>query len=323
MNAGLRFLLALVLGGTIGSQCESDIPDLHSVHVKLSRQRNISKRENTCKEREYPAENTCCEKCEPGSFKHRDCTQGSRTNCTQCTEGLTFMDYFNSETKCRRCQSCDTTFGLEVAEKCIITQNTKCRCAQHHYCNSSTPCKHCEQCDDCRNGAVEKECTPTTNTICKSKDKKKRKNFDLNKQEPDRVVHRPHISVEMEPLMYTDVDLSTHIPVIVDEMTLQQVKSFIRKQKIPEPAIEQALQDNLNDSTEQKIKLFHIWYQEHGMKGAYGNLISSLRELKMRAIADKIEKKIDVITSSTQDNGKSNVKTAEKSSAHSDGHLEP
>lgn len=118
----------------------------------------------------------------------------------------------------------------------------------------------------------------------------------------------------------SDVDLSAHIPAIVEVMTLPQVKAFVRQHEIPEPAIEQTLQDYINDSTEQKIKLFHMWYQHHGMKGAYENLIISLRELKMRAVADKIEKKLNAVTFSSQENGRSNVNTAEQSSTHSDRH---
>ncbi|XP_067408911.1 tumor necrosis factor receptor superfamily member 6 isoform X2 [Emydura macquarii macquarii] len=352
MSAELRFLrLVLVFGWTIGSLCESDVPAAHTVYDKLSIQRNLSKRELKCEEGEYPAENICCKKCAPGSFKQADCTKVNNTTCVQCEEGSTFMDYPNYYLGCRRCGTCDTKLGLEVAEQCTITQNTKCKCAQDHFCNSSVPCRHCDPCDKCENGEIEKACTLTTNTICKTKGnfwwiylvvgiiiaipslsviavccyKKRWHNFDLNKQKLDQDVHKPYTSVEMEPLMYTvpDVDLSTHVPAIVEEMTLPQVKSFVRKYEIPEPAIEQILQDHSNDSAEQKIKLFHVWYQMHGMKGAYGNLMSSLRELKMRAVADKIEKKMNAVTSSTQENGKSNVKTAEQSSAHSDGYLAP
>nr|XP_014428204.1 tumor necrosis factor receptor superfamily member 6 [Pelodiscus sinensis] len=277
----------------------------------------------------------CCKMCAPGSFKHADCTKTNKTAvCDPCTEG-TYTEQDNALLECMRCRSCDTILGFEVEKHCTTTHNTKCRCAQHHFCNSSEPCGHCDPCSKCENDAIEKECTQTTDTICKRKGhfwwiylvagiiitslaaiavycyKKKRQDFDLNKEMPCQDVHRPPICVEMEPLMHPDVDLSIHIPAIVEEMTLSQVKAFVRNREISETAIEQTLQDNLNDSVEQKIKLFHIWYQHHGMKGAYGSLISSLRELKMRAVADKIEKKLNVVTCSTQENGKWNVSTAE------------
>uniref|UniRef100_A0A452IMK5 Tumor necrosis factor receptor superfamily member 6 n=1 Tax=Gopherus agassizii TaxID=38772 RepID=A0A452IMK5_9SAUR len=342
MSAGLLFLrLVLVFGWTIGSQCDSDVPAAHTIYDKLSIKRNISKRELKCKEGEYAAENICCKKCPPGSVKSVDCTKDKNTTCEQCREG-SFMNHYNSLDECMRCKSCDSELDLEVAEPCTVTQNTKCRCKQHYFCNSSGPCHHCDPCSKCENGAIEKECTPTTNTVCKRNFwwiylvvgiavaiaslaiaayyyKKKRKDFDLNNQMRYWVVHKPP-TPEMERLMYPDIDLSTHIPAIVEEMTLPQVKNFVRKHEIPEPAIEQTIQDHLNDSTEQKIKLFHIWYQHHGMKGAYGNLIVSLRKFSMRTVADKIEKKLNVVTSSSQENGRSNVNTVEQSSALSDGH---
>ncbi|CAM5129156.1 unnamed protein product [Eretmochelys imbricata] len=343
MSAGLLFLrLVLVFGWTIGSQWDSDVSAAHTIYDKLSIKRNISKRELKCGEREYAAENICCKECAPGSFKLADCTKDNKTsNCKPCEEGSTFMDHYNSLHVCRRCKSCDSELGFEVAETCTVTQNTKCRCKQHYFCNSFDSCHHCDPCSKCENGAIEKVCTPTTNTICKRNFwwiylvigiviaiaslsavaaycyKKKRKDFDVNNHMLPQVVHKPPTS-EVEPLVYTDVDLSAHIPAIVEVMTLPQVKAFVRKHEIPEPAIEQTLQDYINDSTEQKIKLFHMWYQHHGMKGAYENLIVSLRELKMRAVADKIEKKLNAVTFSSQENGRSNVNTAEQSSTHSD-----
>ncbi|XP_065264108.1 tumor necrosis factor receptor superfamily member 6 [Emys orbicularis] len=345
MSAGLLFLrLVLVFGWTIGSQCDSDVPAAHTIYDKRSIKRNISKRELKCKEGEYAAENICCKMCPPGSFKFGDCTKDKNTTCKPCIEGSTYMNSNNSLDKCRRCKSCDSELDFEVAEHCTVTQNTKCRCKQHYFCNSSGPCHHCDPCSKCENGAIEKECTPTTNTICKRNFwwiflvvvgiviaiaslsaiaaycyKKKRQDFDLNNQMRQCVVHRPP-TPEMERLVYPDVDLSTYIPAIVEEMTLTQVKNFVRRHEIPEPAIEQTVHDHLNDSTEQKIKLFHIWYQHHGMKGAYGNLIVSLRKFSMRTVADKIEKKLNVVTSSSQENGRSNINTAEQSSALSDGH---
>ncbi|XP_074856451.1 tumor necrosis factor receptor superfamily member 6 [Carettochelys insculpta] len=333
MSAALLFLrLLLVVGCTTASHHVSDVPGAHMIYDKLSIKRNISKRELQCGDREYATEGICCETCKPGFYKAADCTKDNKTtDCKPCNNG-SFMDHFNSLPNCLRCQICDTKFGLETAEPCQVTQNVKCRCAQHYFCNSSGRCEHCDPCSKCENGAVEKECTPTTDTVCKSKGnvhwiyivvgiviiclaaiavyccKKKQQNyFDVSKKQLDQDVHKKSISVEMEPLTYSDVDLSTQIPAIVEEMTLSQVKSFVRKNKIPETDIEQTIHDNLNDSAEQKIKLFHLWYQSHGMKGAYGNLMRSLQELKLRTVADKIEKKLNVVTFSTQEKAISNV----------------
>uniref|UniRef100_K7FD77 Tumor necrosis factor receptor superfamily member 6 n=1 Tax=Pelodiscus sinensis TaxID=13735 RepID=K7FD77_PELSI len=287
----------------------------------MSIKKNISKRELECEEGEYHAETMCCKMCAPGSFKHADCTKTNKTAvCDPCTEG-TYTEQDNALLECMRCRSCDTILGFEVEKHCTTTHNTKCRCAQHHFCNSSEPCGHCDPCSKCENDAIEKECTQTTDTICKRKailhtelttlliiiilllvgwassaQQQHRKTNQL-----PRKTGLTRKSTTDILFIFPDVDLSIHIPAIVEEMTLSQVKAFVRNREISETAIEQTLQDNLNDSVEQKIKLFHIWYQHHGMKGAYGSLISSLRELKMRAVADKIEKKLNVVTCSTQE----------------------
>ncbi|KAG6935982.1 Fas cell surface death receptor, partial [Chelydra serpentina] len=168
MSAGLLVLrLVLVLGWTIGSQCDNDVQAAHTIYDKLPIKRIIYKRELKCKEREYAAENICCEMCAPGSIKLGNCRKDNKTsNCQPCTEG-TFMDHYNSLHECRRCKPCDSELDLEVAEKCTITQDTKCRCKQHYFCNSPDSCHHCDPCSKCENVGIEKECTPTTNTICK------------------------------------------------------------------------------------------------------------------------------------------------------------
>lgn len=105
--------------------------------------------------------------------------------------------------------------------------------------------------------------------------------------------------------MLLDVDLSSHVAGIVEEMTLQEVKTFVRNHKVPEPVIDQTVRDYFSDTSEQKIKLFQVWYQRHGIKGAYGTLINSLRDFKMCTAADKIEEKLKAAVSSCQEGGQS------------------
>lgn len=105
--------------------------------------------------------------------------------------------------------------------------------------------------------------------------------------------------------MLLDVDLSSHVAAIVEEMTLPEVRTFVRNHKVPEPAIDEIVRDYLTDTSEQKIKLFQAWYQRHGIRGAYGTLISSLRECKMCAAADKIEEKLKAAVSICQEGGQS------------------
>lgn len=115
------------------------------------------------------------------------------------------------------------------------------------------------------------------------------------------------------PFTLLDADLSSHIAGIVAEMTHAEVKKFVRHHHVSEPAIDQIIHDYPGDTSEQKIRLLQVWYQRHGMKGAYGTLISSLRELKMCAAADKIEEKLKAAISSSQEGGRSYNRDTEQS----------
>ncbi|XP_075010752.1 tumor necrosis factor receptor superfamily member 6 isoform X3 [Calonectris borealis] len=270
----------------------------------------------------------CCKKCERGFVKNINCPTDTGKHCVPCENGKEYVDHVNSLDKCLRCSSCDSVFGLEVAKNCTPAQNTECTCAKNHFCSSSVPCSHCGPCTICESGVIEYQCTSTSDTVCGRKGtpwwaialgiallailllaaggtylyKRKQKGL-TSKENLGEVVPKPEASYENVPLIYTDVDLSGHIAGIVEEMTLQQVKTFVRNHKVPEPVIDQTVRDNFSDTSEQKIKLFQDWYQRHGIKGAYGTLISSLREFKMCAAADKIEEKLKAAVSSCQEGG--------------------
>lgn len=140
-------------------------------------------------------------------------------------------------------------------------------------------------------------------------DKKKQKGLTINQ---NKGVYKPK-PYENVPLIDTDADLSSHIAGIVAEMTHAEVKKFVRHHHVSEPAIDQIIHDYPGDTSEQKIRLLRVWYQRHGMKGAYGTLISSLRELKMCAAADKIEEKLKAAISSSQEGGQSCNRDTEQS----------
>ncbi|XP_006272311.4 tumor necrosis factor receptor superfamily member 6 [Alligator mississippiensis] len=332
----------LVFSWSTGSQHESDNTLAAHSAYKIAIKRIIAKREINCESDQHLAADgkTCCKKCPPGTFKKHDCTTGNNTTCSPCNNGLTFMDEYNYVEKCRRCQPCDSGHGLEVENNCTTTHNTKCRCKSGYFCVSEQCTKHCEPCDKCENGIVDVHCTPTSNTVCKGnfwwmlsalilllplagilyyclQHRKNYKNLNVNQQYSNNVIG------EENPLLYTDIDLSPHISSIAEGMTLPQVKTFVRRHQITEPTIERVIQDNQNDTAEQKIKLLLNWYEAHGMKGAHRTLISSLRELKMCAVADSIEEKLKAAVSSSQENNKSNNGTTEQSSVHSYGDSVP
>ncbi|XP_035185726.1 tumor necrosis factor receptor superfamily member 6 [Oxyura jamaicensis] len=322
-----RGLLALLLVAVliIEAECKNDTEYL--IHVaynrSIPRKRIIAKREIKCTEDEYNLNGQCCKKCEPGYVKNISCPTDTGEHCVSCKPGE-YMDHANDEVKCKRCASCDSEFGFKVGKECTTKQNTECVCAENYFCRSVPCTTHCEQCTICENVPAEK-CTSTSDTVCRAKGmsswgiaavvmfvivllgsgpllifyKRKRKGLTCQENPGETL---PEI---ITPLVYADVDLSSHIPIIAEEMTLTQVKKFVRYHQISDPVIDQVLQDNFNDTFEQKIKLFQAWYQSHGIKGAYGTLLSSLRTLKMCAVADRIEEKLKTVVSSNQEEGQS------------------
>ncbi|KAM6130083.1 tumor necrosis factor receptor superfamily member 6 isoform 2-T2 [Phoenicopterus ruber ruber] len=326
----LPLLLVVVL--IIETQCKNDTEALARIaYNKLITRRIIAKREVNCRPDEYSLDGNCCKKCVHGFVKITSCPTDTSKHCVRCEDGKTYTDHVNDLDECSRCSSCDSTFGLEVAKNCTTTQNTECTCAKNHFCDSSAPCRHCYRCTECENGVIEKECTSTSDTVCRMKEtgmpwwatalmivvsllliiagailwfRRKRKGL-TSKENLGEEVPKAEASYENVPLIQADVDLSSHVAGIVEEMTLQEVKTFVRNHKVPEPVIDQTVRDYFSDTSEQKIKLFQVWYQRHGIKGAYQTLISSLREFKMCTVADKIEEKLRAAISSSQEGGQS------------------
>ncbi|KAM9610496.1 tumor necrosis factor receptor superfamily member 6 isoform 1-T1 [Morphnus guianensis] len=299
----LPLLLVVVL--IIETQCKNDTEALiHRPYNKLITRRIIAKRGIKCNLDEYNLGVQCCKKCERGFVKNTSCPTDISKHCVPCKNGKEYIDHVNDLDKCLRCYSCDSIFGLEVAKNCTPAQNTECTCAKDYFCTSSVPCRHCDPCTICESGVIEKQCTSTSDTVCGTKDRRKQKGH-TSKENLGEVVPKAEASYENVPLIYTDVDLSSHVAGIVEEMTLQEVKTFVRNHKVPEPVIDQTVRDYFSDTSEQKIKLFQVWYQRHGMKGAYGTLISSLRDFKMCTAADKIEEKLKAAVSSCQEGGQS------------------
>ncbi|KFP18660.1 Tumor necrosis factor receptor superfamily member 6, partial [Egretta garzetta] len=276
----------------------------------------------------------CCKKCQRGFVKNIECPEDISEHCVPCEDGKEYMDHVNILDECWRCRSCDSILGLELVKNCTPEQDTECTCVKNYFCNSA-PCRHCDPCTICESGVVEKQCTSTSDTVCGMKDHIKlifhARNFVPFKLQWDcpsmymplfhdinevNFTMRTLLGEARETLYYFSriyVDLSSHIAGIVEEMTLQEVKTFVRNHKVPEPVIDQILRDYISDTSEQKIKLFQAWYQRHGIKGAYGTLISSLREFKMCAAADKIEEKLKAAVSSCQEGGQSYSDDTEQS----------
>ncbi|XP_068022236.1 tumor necrosis factor receptor superfamily member 6 [Melanerpes formicivorus] len=327
MARGLLLLLLVVILIT-EIQCKNNTEaPIPRVYKKSTIRRIIAKRQVTCNHDEYNVDAECCRKCKPGFVKNISCPKDISKHCVPCINGKEYMDHANQMDKCLRCSSCDSIFGLVVAKNCTQARNTECACAENHFCNPSAPCtSHCDPCTICESGAIEKQCTSTSDTVCRMKETglpwwvtaliivlsllaviagviflwKRRQRGRTSKENIGEVLKQeiPHENI---PLICTDIDLSSHIAAIVEEMTLQDVKTFVRYHLVSESVIDQHIRDYCNDTSEQKIKLFQTWYQRHGLKGAYGTLITSLRKLKMRTAADKIEQKLKAAVSSCQE----------------------
>ncbi|NXB94096.1 TNR6 factor, partial [Vidua chalybeata] len=238
-----------------------------------------------------------------GFVKNVSCPRDIVKHCAPCEKGKEFMNHPNDLDKCLRCKLCDNNFGWEVVKNCTPEEDTQCACAKNYFC-STAGCDNCIQLIHNRKKYKLPDCITTEDMSCfmTSPNTILRKTGTCKKR-PAMYCKKSH--VYSFPFMLLDVDLSSHIPGIVEEMTLKDVKKFVRHHQITEPAIDQSIQDFPGDTSEQKIRLFQVWYQSHGLKGAYTTLISSLRELKMCTVADKIEGKLKATISSSQEGGQS------------------
>ncbi|XP_061214600.1 tumor necrosis factor receptor superfamily member 6 [Neopsephotus bourkii] len=306
----------------IETQCKNETGAIMRItYNKLITKRIIAKRESNCNWDEYSLDVQCCKKCERGFVKSISCPTDTSKHCVPCENGKEYIDHVNDLAKCLRCDLCDSEFGLEVAKNCTQAQNTKCTCAKNHFC-SSIPCRHCDPCTICESGVIEKQCTSTSDTVCGMKETGmpwwaivlailllllalggiglvfcvKQKWFNT-RQRPHEFPE-PSISDEIAPLRQ-DVDLSSYVTDIVEEMTYKEALKFVRYHKVPQTKIDEIIHDNRGTS-EWKIHLFQAWLQRHGMNGAYETLIRSLRDLKMRAAADKIERKLQAAVSNSE-----------------------
>ncbi|OBS71768.1 hypothetical protein A6R68_13655 [Neotoma lepida] len=236
--------------------------------------------------------------------KHLDCTtNGGKPSCLPCTEGKDYTDREHYSDKCRRCALCDGGHGLEVETNCTQTQNTKCRCKHNFYCNASV-CEHCDRCTTCEHGILE-PCTQTSNTKCKKESSRSRLLWLLVipvlvigllvflyikyrrrcHDDPESGISKPEDML----INFSDIDLSKHISNIAEQMSLREVRKFVRRNGISETTIDEIKNDNIQNTAEQKIQLLQRWYQAHGKKDACHTLIKGLKKIHCCALAERIQ----------------------------------
>ncbi|XP_032985578.1 tumor necrosis factor receptor superfamily member 6 isoform X1 [Rhinolophus ferrumequinum] len=311
----LTFIARLLSNGD-NAQVTAVSPEVLKLH------KNITKRESECPKGQHLEGEFCCQPCPPGTRKATDCTtEGGKLVCEPCTEGEEYTDSEHYSSECRRCSHCDEGHGFEVEKNCTKTQNTQCRCKSNFFCDSP-PCEHCNPCMRCEHGIIE-NCTPTTNTKCAGPRKellwllvlilipavlisllvkrKCRKN--------GRRIFTPS-NTEMVPMNLPDIDLSKYITNIAEQMTITQVREFVRKNGINEAKIDEIKNDNLQDTAEQKVQLLRNWFQLHGKKDAYDTLIKSLRRANLYALAEKIQ---DIVQNDISEHENTNFRNENES----------
>ncbi|XP_074195518.1 tumor necrosis factor receptor superfamily member 6 isoform X2 [Rhinolophus sinicus] len=303
----IGILLALVLTFTARLLSKGDAAQVTAASPEvLKLHKNITKRESECPKGQHREGEFCCQPCPPGTRKASDCsTEGGKLVCEPCPEGEEYTDSKHYSSECRRCSHCDEGHGFEVEKNCTKTQNTQCRCKSNFFCDSP-PCEHCNSCMRCEHGIIE-NCTPTTNTKCKEGPRRelwwlwcilipililaalpilwlvKRK----GKNNGNRLFTPSN--TEMVPMNLPDIDLSKYITNIAEQMTITEVREFVRKNGLNEAKIDEIKNDNLQDTAEQKVQLLRNWYQLHGKKDAYDTLIKSLKRANLHVLAEKIQ----------------------------------
>ncbi|XP_021007636.1 tumor necrosis factor receptor superfamily member 6 isoform X1 [Mus caroli] len=315
-------VLPLVLAG---SQLSVHTEDTDSISEGLKLRRRVRETDKNCSEGLYQVGPFCCQPCQPGERKVKDCTMdGSTPTCAPCTEGRDYMDKKHYADKCRRCTLCDEEHGLEVETNCTLTQNTKCKCKPDFYCDSSG-CEHCVPCASCEHGTLE-PCTATSNTKCRKQSSRnhlwlltilvlliplvfiyrkcrKRKCWKRRQDDPESRFS----SHETIPMNASNLSLSKYIPRIAEDMTIQEAKRFARENNIKESKIDEIVHDSIQNTAEQKVQLLWCWYQSHGKSDAYQDLIKGLKKAECRRTLDKFQDMVQKdLGNSTSDIGNEN-----------------
>ncbi|GAB1302344.1 Tumor necrosis factor receptor superfamily member 6 [Apodemus speciosus] len=285
-----------------GSRLSVHTQGTDSIFQGLDLRRSVRETHNNCSEGLYQGGPFCCQPCQPGKRKVKDCTNnGDEPTCAPCIEGKEYMDKKHYSDKCRRCTFCDGGHGLEVETNCTQTQDTKCKCKPNFYCDSAG-CEHCVHCALCEHGILE-PCTPTSNTKCKNQSSRYHflwllipvlaisfviiylKCWKRRRDDPESIIPSP----ESMPMNVSDVSLDEYISRIAEHMTIAQVRKFARENKIPESKIDEIKHNSVQDTAEEKIQLLQCWYQFHGKNGAYAALIRGLKKADCRAVIEKIQ----------------------------------
>ncbi|KAL6478211.1 hypothetical protein MHYP_G00140460 [Metynnis hypsauchen] len=280
--------------------------------VKLKDAR-LRKRRQSCEHGTYKDEKTglmCC-RCPQGYHVKNHCTQaGGDPVCELCEDGM-FMDHPNDKATCELCSPCEDSANREVDKICTPYTNTVCHCKDGHYCDKGNECTACYACDICEFG-VKVACNKTSNTVCKGKTepnvaaivaaivvciaivcicggvflwKKEKLCF---RRSPEEKQINPDESQHLK-----DVNLTDFLPEIAKKLGLQVVKDMTRHSRMLTDVDMENVEHDYSTAEEQTYQLLRLWYQKHGLEGAYNSLINNLKKSDHKLSADKVRQIVE------------------------------
>ncbi|XP_056386074.1 tumor necrosis factor receptor superfamily member 6 isoform X2 [Hyla sarda] len=265
----------------------------------------LRKREIECPGGEYFSGTYCCEFCKPGTYAKNDCTENHGKPVCQTCDGEHYMDADNGNGMCHKCSHCDNQLGQEELRACTVRTNTVCRCKEKHFCaenqSESDGCMKCEHCKECQYGDAE-PCSATKDTVCKQPRNhyyliflsvalipfgillyalKRRENNTNNSRRPEEL---PFVF----PKELEDIDLSRHLADFSQKMDHKTVVDVVRNMELKEATVEEIRLDHAHSHNDQKIYLLKAWYESYGRKGAFQQLIRTLRNIDRRVTAEEL-----------------------------------
>lgn len=274
----------------------------------------------TCPVGEYEHEGRNCCLCSAGQHLVHHCTaHPDDGSCNNCERGVSYSPHPNQQFTCLRCTSCSQpNANLEEAEPCTIARDRVCRCKKGHYCSSSTGvCKICHPCNICDADGIKEPCTAISDTVCNEakgsggviaaaivvplllllaalggfmvvwlrKRKAARRKQD---QTPRNENDDNGVSVEMESLNVSNVDLLPFLPDIAEELGWNIVEHLAMRSGLKEGVIMSCKLDNQGDSLEQTLQLLKRFVEFHGRESPT-KLLQNLRDMGKKAKAEKIQ----------------------------------
>ncbi|XP_048464855.1 tumor necrosis factor receptor superfamily member 6-like isoform X2 [Rhincodon typus] len=272
-----------------------------------------------------------CNKCKPGTY-----LLSCSCNCEQCKDGE-FTDAENLLDKCERCTQCQEHDGKKMKTNCTTTNDTVCSCLENFF--SSTDEHQCYKCAQCNaeTEEVEQPCTETQNTVCRKKGGqsvpvaavvipiilvlvaivailyKKKKYLRCKKTSGDKPSNWINGKEQTKPPEVPDIELTEeHLQLMVMEIEPRMYHELGISLGHSEPKVQQIRADYHDDIKQQGYQILYAWFQAHGKKGAFPELINTFwrmgyvttAENIMEKIIPKSEATIDASTLDGSENGR-------------------